>query len=125
MADTLLQDLDFDERGLIAAVVQDADTSEVIGLYYIDNETLASNLQSGEASLLANGEAVAGGPYPLVDVRVNNDGKSLTVLIQRESGAEKTRSSNTMRAGTQSSKAVPPEVSLVDAGTMEFGLTVG
>ncbi|HSB10746.1 MAG TPA: phosphoribosyl-ATP diphosphatase [Blastocatellia bacterium] len=125
MIDTVIQNIQFDERGLIAAVLQDAATNEVIALCYIDNETLARNLQSGETSLLSRGEPAGTRPYPLVDVRVNNDGKSLTVLIERETGAGRTRPASLVHEGSQRLKAVPPEVSLVDVGTMEFGITLG
>lgn len=125
MMDTVIQNIHFDERGVIAAVLQDAATNEVIGLCYVDNDTLARSLQTGETSMSSYGEALGGGPYPLVDVRVNNDGKSLTVVVQRDGGARKTGSNGITREGTVSLKTAPQEVSIVDVGTMEFGLTVG
>lgn len=123
MADTLLQQVTLDERGLIASIIQDASTGEVIGFYELDRATLASYLRKGEASMLSvDGLAWS---YPLIDVRINSDGKSLTVLVQRTGEKDTTNSRSIMHKGSEASKAFEPGVSLVDVGTMEFGLTIG
>ena len=41
--------LKFDEKGLIPAIAQDADTGEVLMLGYMDREALRLTLSSGEA----------------------------------------------------------------------------
>jgi phosphoribosyl-ATP pyrophosphohydrolase/phosphoribosyl-AMP cyclohydrolase len=41
--------LKFDEKGLIPAIAQDADTHEVLMLAYMDREALRRTLSSGEA----------------------------------------------------------------------------
>lgn len=123
MADTLLQQVTLDERGLIASIIQDASTGEVIGFYELDRATLASYLRNGEASMLS-GDGLAWS-YPLIDVRINSDGKSLTVLVQRTGEKDTTNSRSIMHKGSEASKAFEPGVSLVDVGTMEFGLTIG
>ena len=45
----LISNLKFDEKGLIPAVVQDADTGEVLMLAYMNEEALRRTLSSGEA----------------------------------------------------------------------------
>ncbi|MAF85491.1 MAG: phosphoribosyl-AMP cyclohydrolase [Dehalococcoidales bacterium] len=45
----LESNLKFDERGLIPAVVQDADTGEMLMLAYMNEEALRRTLSSGEA----------------------------------------------------------------------------
>lgn len=42
------EELKFDDRGLIPAIVQDADTGEVLMLGYMNAESLRRTLESGE-----------------------------------------------------------------------------
>ncbi|MFC1992604.1 phosphoribosyl-AMP cyclohydrolase [Chloroflexota bacterium] len=44
----LINDLKFNEKGLIPAIAQDADTGEVLMLGYMDKEALRRTLSSGE-----------------------------------------------------------------------------
>ncbi len=44
----LIDNLKFDEKGLIPAIVQDADTGEVLMLGYMNEEALRRTLSSGE-----------------------------------------------------------------------------
>ena len=48
MSDSLIQNLKFDEQGLITAVVQDDATSEVLMVAYMNAESLAQTLRSGQ-----------------------------------------------------------------------------
>src|SRR5437868_14771202 len=43
-----IQSLKFDERGLIPAIVQDSRTNEILTLAYMNAESLARTLQTGE-----------------------------------------------------------------------------
>jgi len=45
----LIKNLKFDEKGLIPAIAQDADTGEVLMLGYMNEEALSLTLSSGEA----------------------------------------------------------------------------
>ena len=45
----MTSELRFDEKGLIPAIVQDADTGEVLMLAYMNEEALRRTLSSGEA----------------------------------------------------------------------------
>ena len=44
----LIENLNFNEKGLIPAIAQDADTGEVLMLGYMDKEALRRTLSSGE-----------------------------------------------------------------------------
>ena len=121
MTDNFIQNIDFDERGLIAAIVQDAATREIVGLCYVDQERLSNDLRRGETTLLGAAGA-PGGTWPLVDVRLNDDGKSLTVLVRRE-GVERVSTSRT-RGVPPPPVSAPSAVALADIGAMEFGLTL-
>jgi len=119
-----IHNISFDEQGKIPAVLQDAGTNEVIALCFIDRESLTRTLESGETSLLADSVAGINGSHPLLDIRVNSDGKSLTVLIQREPGRSETTPKSLLREAP-AAKTGSSGVSLVDVSSMEFGVTVG
>lgn len=123
----IIQNVRFDERGLIPAIVQDASTLEVIALSYLDNATLAKTLQTGETPAFASAKSTPSAQsYRLLDVRVNGDGESLTVLIERDETEPGKRqpSSSLYREGRESQKRSEGEVSLVNVGSMEFGLAM-
>ncbi|MFY9572376.1 MAG: phosphoribosyl-ATP diphosphatase [Blastocatellia bacterium] len=135
MTEHFLQSVRFDERGLITAVVQDAETNEIIAVRSYDKDTLARSLQTGAAEFYDAGSSTR--EYPLVDVRVNPDSSSLTILILRDNGAEGAGGegvgagvaqtevkSSTLRTSLLLPKPVNSEVSLVDVSSMEFGLTL-
>jgi phosphoribosyl-AMP cyclohydrolase / phosphoribosyl-ATP pyrophosphohydrolase len=118
MVEALIQGVRFDERGLIPAVVQDASTSDIIALCYMDAASLAKTLQTGQAEL--NSASLIGKPRRLVDVRINADGSSLTVVV--EPGEQSNPAASSIlekRIETQH-----PELSLVDVPSMEFGLAI-
>lgn len=127
MAETIIQDVKFDERGLVPAIVQDAATGEVVGLRYVDNAGLIETLQTGQAAFLASGMPGASNQksHRLLDIRVNEDGHSLTVVIERDNGGStEQKPISLLRDLGEAKRANQPEVSLVDVGSMEFGLAV-
>ena len=125
MADTIIQNVRFDERGLIPAILQDATTSEIVALCYMDSDSLAHTLKTGQTDFLTDNGGPAGRvtAHRLLDVRVNTDGGSLTVLIEREDGPPpQKRPVSLLRGVEESHRTRSTEVSLVDVGSMEFGL---
>ena len=123
MTQVIIQSVRFDERGLIPAIVQDATTSEIIALRYMDNASLAATLKTGNIMFLDAGDQKASGTATrLLDVRLNADGSSLTVLVSRDSSAPKTKAVSLFREEGEARR--PGEVSLVDLGSMEFGLAI-
>ena len=126
MADGFIQSVRFDERGIISAIIQDAATGEIVALTRLDNATLAKTLQTGQADFLST---LAGASekrsYKLLDVRINEDGQSLTVLVERdptEAGDE--RPASLLRDFHEARSKAAGEVSLVDIGSMEFGVAI-
>src|SRR6185503_4183833 len=93
-------------------------------LCFIDRESLTRALESGDASVLAASVAGVNGSHPLLDIRVNSDGESLTILIQREPGRPEATPRSLLREAP-AAKPAGTGVSLVDVGSMEFGVTVG
>lgn len=45
----MISDIRFDDRGLVPAIVQDADTGDVLMLAYMNEEALNLTISSGEA----------------------------------------------------------------------------
>jgi phosphoribosyl-ATP pyrophosphohydrolase/phosphoribosyl-AMP cyclohydrolase len=127
MAEKIIQNVRFDERGLIPAIIQDASTSDVLALRYMDNASLVRTLQTGQASFFAArvGEAAGQKAYRLVDVRVNADGGSLTILIEQEPAEVEQKPLSLLRDIMESQQGVKSELSLVDVGSMEFGVSFG
>src|SRR2546426_6895280 len=78
----------FDEHGLVAAVVQDVQTSEVLTLAYMNEESLRRTIETGEtwfwsrsrAQLWHKGET-SGNTQRVISVTVDCDGDALRVLV--------------------------------------------
>jgi phosphoribosyl-ATP pyrophosphohydrolase/phosphoribosyl-AMP cyclohydrolase len=83
------EDVRFDERGLVPAVVQDARTREVLTLAYMNEESLRRTLSEGEtwfwsrsrAELWHKG-ATSGNTQRLVGVMLDCDSDALVVLVE-------------------------------------------
>ncbi len=83
------EDVKFDERGLVPAVVQDARTREVLTLAYMNAESLRRTLAEGEtwfwsrsrAELWHKG-ATSGHTQRVVSVRLDCDADALVVLVE-------------------------------------------
>ena len=84
-----LDQLRFDERGLVPAVVQDARTNKVLMLAYADAEALRRTLDtkttwfwSRSRSEYWNKGATSGNVQKVVDVRYDCDGDALLYLVE-------------------------------------------
>ena len=83
-----IEDLKFDELGLIPAIVQDARTLQVLTLAYMNAESLNRTLETHQtwfwsrsrSSLWHKGET-SGNTQRVVDVLVDCDGDTLKVLV--------------------------------------------
>ena len=83
------EDVRFDERGLVPAVVQDARTREVLTLAYMNEESLRRTLAEGETwfwsrsrSELWHKGATSGHTQRVVEVRLDCDADALVVLVE-------------------------------------------
>lgn len=84
-----LEDVRFDERGLVPAVVQDARTREVLTLAYMNEESLRRTLSEGETwfwsrsrSELWHKGATSGNTQRVVEVRLDCDADAVVVLVE-------------------------------------------
>lgn len=86
-------DVAFDD-GLVPAVAQDAETSEVLMLAFVDEEALERTRETGLAhyysrsrdELWRKGEA-SGHVQHVAEMRVDCDGDALLYLVEQEGGA--------------------------------------
>ena len=83
------EDVRFDERGLVPAVVQDASTREVLTLAYMNVESLRRTLAEGETWLWSRSRAAlwhkgetSGHTQRVVEVRLDCDSDALIVLVE-------------------------------------------
>jgi phosphoribosyl-ATP pyrophosphohydrolase/phosphoribosyl-AMP cyclohydrolase len=88
-ADLKFDDLKFDEKGLIPAIVQDASTREVLTLAYMNRESLARTIETRETwfwsrsrnELWHKGET-SGNTQQVVDLVADCDGDAVVVLVK-------------------------------------------
>lgn len=125
MTDMVIHKVKFDERGLIPAILQNGSTNEVIALCYLDNASLIKTLQTGRAEYGAGGAApsAARRPHRLIDVLVNSDGGSITIIVEPEESSPEPRHVSLL-ADFAAARPASAEVSLVDVGSMELGLAL-
>lgn len=83
------QDVRFDERGLVPAIVQDARTREVLTLAYMNEESLRRTLEEGETWFWSRSRkelwhkgATSGNTQRVVEVRADCDSDALVVLVE-------------------------------------------
>ncbi len=142
MSKALIHNLKFDEHGLIAAVVQDAETDEVLTVAYMNSESLARTLQTGETWFWSRSRqelwhkgATSGNTQRVVDLRLDCDGDSLLVRVVPSGPACHTGERTCFYRSP--SEAIPPgseaknqakiepsqsQVSLVNLAAMELGI---
>ena len=121
-----IDDVKFDERGLIPAIVQDAGTRRVLTLAYMNAESLQKTLETREtwfwsrsrSSLWHKGET-SGNTQRVVDVMLDCDGDALTVLVVPNgpachTGAESCFHNEIHEAGAFEAVAVPGSTNLAE-----------
>jgi len=82
-------EIKLDEKGLVPAIVQDAETNEVLMLAYINAESLRLTLEKGETVFWSRsrGElwhkgATSGNLQRVVEIRVDCDADALLIRVQ-------------------------------------------
>src|SRR5215510_7708873 len=88
MSELLIQNLKFDDSGLITAVVQDDQTGEVLMVAHMNAESLTQTLQTGETWFWSRSRqelwhkgATSGNTQRVVDIRLDCDGDALLVRV--------------------------------------------
>ncbi|MDT5157036.1 MAG: phosphoribosyl-AMP cyclohydrolase / phosphoribosyl-ATP pyrophosphohydrolase [Acidobacteriota bacterium] len=111
-----VEDVRFDERGLVAAVVQDARTREVLTLAYMNEESLRRTLEEGETwfwsrsrSELWHKGATSGHTQRVVELRLDCDSDALVVLVEPKGPACHTGAVSCFRRDAEMPEAEMPE----------------
>ena len=85
----LISEIKYDVNGLVPAIIQDANTNEVLMLAYMNSESLELTLSSGETHLWSRSRqelwhkgATSGNIQRVVEVRVDCDADTLLVRVQ-------------------------------------------
>jgi phosphoribosyl-AMP cyclohydrolase len=86
--------LTYDERGLLPAVVQDADSKQVLMLAWVDEEALRRTLHSGTTWFWSrsrreywNKGATSGNTQRVVDLRYDCDSDAVLMLVHPDGPA--------------------------------------
>ena len=81
--------VEFDEKGLVPVVAQDADTGDVLTLAYANREAVEKTLASGEAHYYSRSRselwrkgATSGNTQRVVEVRLDCDGDALLYMVE-------------------------------------------
>jgi len=90
----LLEQLKFDEKGLIPAIIVDAADGQVLTLCYMTREALQKTLETGmvyvfrrsQNRLMLKGES-SGHIQTVKEVRMDCEGKSLTLRVEQKVAA--------------------------------------
>ena len=84
-----IEEIKFDERGLIPAIVQDADTRKVLTLAYMNADSLKRTIETGETwfwsrsrSCLWHKGETSGNTQQVVDILLDCDSDSVTLLVK-------------------------------------------
>lgn len=90
----LLQQIRWDDQGLVPAIVQDAQSREVLMLAYMNKESLGKSLESGQTwfwsrsrSELWNKGATSGNTQQIRSLSYDCDGDTLLVMVDRNGPA--------------------------------------
>jgi phosphoribosyl-ATP pyrophosphohydrolase/phosphoribosyl-AMP cyclohydrolase len=147
MTEALIHNLAFDDRGLITAIVQDDSTNEVLMAAYMNAESLAKTLQTGETWFWSRSRqelwhkgATSGNTQRVVDIRLDCDGDALLVRVdprgpachtgertcffQSASGAERDQERPNISPERPEPKIeqAQTQVSLVNVAAMDLGI---
>ena len=90
---SFINELKFDEKGLIPAVVQNIDTKEILMVAYMNTDTIGKTLETGRATFWSRSRneiwekgATSGNYIYVKEIRVDCDGDCL-VLLSEPAGA--------------------------------------
>ncbi|MDL5363018.1 phosphoribosyl-AMP cyclohydrolase [Halalkalicoccus sp. NIPERK01] len=87
-------DLEFDDRGLLPVIAQDAETHEVLMLAYANREAIERTHETDRAHYYSRSReelwekgATSGHTQAVREIRVDCDGDTLLYLVEQEGGA--------------------------------------
>ena len=88
MKEELLSEIKYDASGLVPAIVQDAETKEVLMMAYMNAESLKLTLSTGETHFWSRSRqelwhkgATSGNVQRVTEIRVDCDADTLLILV--------------------------------------------
>lgn len=88
-ADEFVGAIRFDERGLVPAIVQDAETLQVLMMAWMNGESVRQTLACGETVFWSRSRqelwhkgSTSGNTQAVVELRVDCDGDTLLILVR-------------------------------------------
>lgn len=85
----MFEQVKWDEKGLVAAIIQDVNTREVLTLAYMNAESLKMTIETGETVFWSRSRqelwhkgATSGNVQTVKEIRVDCDGDALVVLVE-------------------------------------------
>ncbi|HEX5873399.1 MAG TPA: bifunctional phosphoribosyl-AMP cyclohydrolase/phosphoribosyl-ATP diphosphatase HisIE [Pyrinomonadaceae bacterium] len=89
MSEINLNEIKFDERGLVPAIVQDAETRQVLMLAYMNQESLARTIETKQTWFWSRSRqelwhkgATSGNTQEVVSLALDCDGDAIVVLVK-------------------------------------------
>lgn len=83
-----IPEIKFDSNGLVPAIVQDAETNQVLMMAYMNKESLRLTLEKGETVFWSRSRrelwhkgATSGNIQKVIEVRVDCDADTLLILV--------------------------------------------
>ena len=120
-----MDQLKFDEKGLIAAIVQDAQSKEVLTLAYMNEESLQKSIETRETWFYSRSRqelwhkgATSGNTQKIVDMRYDCDGDALVVLVEPAGPACHTGAVSCFSENLLNSETADASASLSDFAVM-------
>lgn len=103
-----IADVQFDERGLVPAIVQDVRTGEVLTLAYMNHESLARTIETQETHFWSRSRnelwhkgATSGNTQRVIEMLADCDGDTLVVRVEPRGAACHTGARSCFGAGGQ------------------------
>jgi phosphoribosyl-AMP cyclohydrolase / phosphoribosyl-ATP pyrophosphohydrolase len=139
MSEALIHNLKFDEHGLLTTIVQDDGTNEILMVAFMNAESLARTLQTGETWFWSRSRqelwhkgATSGNTQQVVDLRLDCDGDALLVRVNPNGPACHTGQRSCFFRGAQEitesksnrieEKSDQSPLSLVNVAAMDLGI---
>jgi len=89
MKEELLSEIKYDASGLVPAIVQDAETHQVLMMAWMNAESLRLTLEKGEAVFWSRSRqeiwhkgATSGNVQKVIELRVDCDADTLLILVE-------------------------------------------
>lgn len=133
MSADLIQNIKFDERGLIPAVVQDHQSNEVLMMAWMNADSLARTLQTGETWFWSRSRqelwhkgATSGNTQKVIELHLDCDADTILIKVRPEGPAchtgERTCFYRLLASPAAAEATGRNALSLVDVGALDLGI---